>query len=196
MNDSSTALRFSIKHMVCPRCIQTVDRLARESGLEPASVVLGELTLAKPGTEAAMAVFREKLEAAGFAFTESESARLIQKVKTYIIERIHYGKGTQVLNLSEELAQHTACEYSRLSKLFSLTESMTIERYAALQRVEKVKEMLSYGEQSISEIALDLDYSSPAHLSADFKKITGMTPSAFRQLGVRGRRGLDEISDS
>lgn len=196
MSDSSAAVRFSIKHMVCPRCIETVERLARESGLRPASVVLGELTLQEPGTAAAMATFRGKLEAAGFAFTETEGARLIQKVKTYIIERIHYGKGTPELNLSVELARHTACEYSRLSKLFSMTESITIERFAALLRVEKVKEMLSYGEQSIAEIAMDLGYSSPAHLSADFKKITGMTPSAFRQLGVRGRRGLDQISDA
>ncbi|MGZ0655849.1 helix-turn-helix domain-containing protein [Coraliomargarita sp. W4R53] len=184
--------RRSIKHMVCPRCIQAVERIVRELGLEPIAVVLGEVTLKSQPSAQQLDVLKDRLEAAGFAFTETESARLINQVKSFIIDRIHHG-GDSSLKLSVELAQHTHCEYSRLSKLFSMSECITIERYAALQRIEKVKELLVYDEQNISEIALFLDYSSPAHLTAQFKKITGMTPSQFRALGVGGRRGLDAV---
>lgn len=184
--------RRSIKHMVCPRCIQAVERIVRELELEPTSVVLGEVTFKSQPTAQKLDVLKDRLEAAGFAFTETESARLINQVKTFIIDRIHHG-GDASLKLSAELAQHTHCEYSRLSKLFSLSECITIERYAALQRIEKVKELLVYGEQNISEVALFLDYSSPAHLTAQFKQITGMTPTQFRALGVGGRRSLDAV---
>ncbi|MGJ8653171.1 MAG: helix-turn-helix domain-containing protein [Opitutaceae bacterium] len=188
-------MQLSIKHMVCARCIEAVRRLALESGLTPTAVVLGEVSLADDCDARQLRVFRDKLEASGFAINETEHERLINQVKTLVIDRIHFGGGDTLLKLSVDLAQHTHCEYSRLSKLFSATESITIERYAALQRIEKVKELLVYQEQTISEIADSLGYSSAAHLTTQFKNITGMTPSQFRALGVSGRRSLDAVSE-
>lgn len=180
--------------MVCPRCIETVARIAREAGLVPLTTLLGEVTLQSPIDADQMDLFRQQIEASGFGFTESENARLINQVKSFIVDRIHHGGGDSELNMSTDLAEHTRCEYSRLSRLFSMNECMTIERYTALQRIEKVKELLVYNEMNIAEIALQLDFSSPAHLTSQFKKITGMTPSQFRTMGVAGRRSLDAIS--
>ena len=182
-----------IKNMVCRRCIQTVERIAREAGLVPDKLELGEIILPHPPAAEQARVLRAGLEEAGFAILESESARLINQVKSLIIDRIHHGQGSSALKLSAYLAQETHSDYSRLSKLFSATESVTIERYATLQRVERVKELLTYGELSISEIADELEYSSAAHLSSQFKQMTGMSPSAFRELGNRGRQSLDSV---
>lgn len=181
--------------MVCARCIEAVTQIAQKIGLKPTSIVLGEISFSSPLDSQQMHAFREELEARGFAINETENERLINKVKTLIINRIHsYDGDNTPLKLSAELTLKTHCDYSRLSKLFSATEGITIERYATLQRVEKVKELLVYETQTISEIADTLSYSSPAHLTTQFKNVTGMTPSQFRELGASGRRALDAVS--
>lgn len=193
MEPSRPQTQLVIKHMVCRRCIQTVDRIVREAGLFPAKVALGELVLSGPLSRDQLSILKDRLERVGFEIAESETAQLISKVKSLIIDRIHHRRGDPELKLSTYLARETHTDYSRLSKLFSTTESITIERYATLQKVERVKELLAYGEMTISEIADELDYSSAAHLSAQFRQITGMSPSEFRELGNRGRRSLDSV---
>ena len=184
---------LTIKHMVCRRCIQTVDRVVREAGLNPASIELGDLRLSRAPSPEELKSLQKKLEAAGFELAESETARLVSKVKALIIDRVHHDATAPPLKLSAFLAEETHTDYRRLSKLFSATESITIERYATLQKVEKVKELLAYAEQTVAEIADALGYSSAAHLSAQFKQTTGLTPTQFRALGSRGRRSLDSI---
>lgn len=181
--------------MVCARCIEAVTQIAHEIGLKPTSIILGEISFNSPLDSQQMHAFREELEVRGFAINETEHERLINQVKSLIIERIHFHSGDTPLKLSAELMLKTHCDYSRLSKLFSATEGITIERYATLQRVEKVKEFLVYEAQTISEIADALCYSSPAHLTTQFKNVTGMTPSQFRALGASGRRALDAVSE-
>ncbi|HSH09945.1 MAG TPA: helix-turn-helix transcriptional regulator [Oceanipulchritudo sp.] len=185
--------RVVIKHMVCQRCIETVGRIVREAGQEPLYVGLGELVLARIPDGESMEVLRKRLRAAGFDVAESETARLVSKVKSLIVERTHYNRGDSGLKLSAYLAQETGTDYDRLSRIFSATESITIERYATLQKIERVKELLAYGEMNVSEIADELGYSSAAHLSGQFKQVTGMTPSEFRELGARGRNQLDSL---
>ncbi len=186
-------VQLSIKHMVCARCVETVRELLREADLPPVSVSLGEVLLRRSPSVEQLAALSRKLKNHGFALIETESARLLNQVKALIVERVHHGRGEPHLKLSAYLAKHTGCDYARLSKLFSTVESMTIERYATRQRIEKVKELLVYDENSISEIAELMDYSSPAHLSAQFKQVTGMTPRAFRKLGASGRVGLEKL---
>jgi AraC-like DNA-binding protein len=182
-----------IKHMVCRRCIQTVERAARELGLVPTAVDLGELQLEEPLRADQLTALQQRLETEGFEIAESETARLINKTKSLIIQRIHHDPANASLKLSAFLAKETGTDFDRLSRLFSATESITIERYAMLQRIERVKELLAYGDQTVAQIADETGFSSAAHLSANFKQVSGMTPTQFRNLGARGRRPLDEV---
>lgn len=187
------AYTLTIKNMVCPRCIDAVTRIAESAELQPIQVTLGEVILSDPPTPFQKENFAKHLEENGFAIVESEQSRLISQIKTLIIDRIHYRNDFPEFKLSVYLSQKLNYDYSRLSKLFSSMEGITIERFATLQRLEKAKELLIYDQQNISEIAAQLDYSSSAHLSAQFKRETGMTPSEFKGLRNPPRTSLDAI---
>ena len=191
--DKIAPCAITIKNMVCPRCIDTVKRIVESTGLPLLEVKLGEIRLNAQPSAKQTEDLGKGLEANGFEIVQSVKARRINKIKTLIIDRIHYGGGNPEMTLSSYLSQELNYDYSRISKLFSSVEGMTIERFATLQRVEKIKELLIYDEGSIAEIAEQLDYSSPTHLSAQFKRETGMTPSKFRNHRPPMRRSLDSI---
>ena len=131
-----------------------------------------------------------------FDLLDDPKQKLVEQVKTLIINEVFYEKGKKPAhqNVSDFLAEKTGHEYPQLSALFSASEGITIEKYAIAQKIEKVKELLTYGELTISEIAFRLGYSSVQHLSSQFKQVTGQTPGGFRQERGRGqRRSLDEV---
>jgi AraC-like DNA-binding protein len=132
------------------------------------------------------------LRTVGFELIDDKRSKLIEQIKTYIIETVQYKEEPRQKRFSELLSQHLHHDYSYLSKLFSEVEGITIEQYVINQKIEKVKELLLYDELSLSQIAFQLGYSSTAHLSAQFKKLTGFTPSQFKQMGVQSRKALDE----
>lgn len=179
--------------MVCPRCIQVVEQLASESGIEATGVKLGELTLREVPGEKKYHLLKKRLEENGFEIVESKKALEISKIKSLIIKRVHYGQGSLEQNLSAYLSDKLNSDYSRLSKLFTAMEGMTIERFTTLQRIEKAKELLIYDQLNITEIAEQLDYSSPAHFSAQFKQETGVSPSNFRNLRNPPRKAIDSL---
>lgn len=187
-------IKLHIKNMVCNRCKMVVEQGLKGLGLHPASVQLGEVileenTLTTPQTNAV----RKALQQYGFELLDDKKAQLLDQIKTFIIETIHYKEALSGLNFSTLLSQHFHHDYSYLSKLFSEVEGITIEQYLLLQKIEKVKELLHYNELSLSQIAMELGYSSTAHLSAQFKKLTGLTPTQFKNLGTHQRRPLDHI---
>jgi len=184
-----------IKNMVCNRCIYMVDQLARQSGLTPQSVRLGEIELAGLPTLAQQATLEQKLHEFGFELLTGQKHRTIEKIKTLVIEHIQQDDHLKEKGplFSTLLAEALHKDYSSLSKLFSEAEGITIERYIIEQKIEKVKEWLAYDELTLSEMADRLGYSSVAHLSAQFKKTTGFTPSAFRKQKDHHRRPLDKI---
>lgn len=188
-------MQLFIKNMVCPRCIAAVETTLNDLGMPLLYVRLGEARLATTPTAANLARLGKRLKSQGFELLDDTRRRQIEQIKTLIIERIHYppddhrGKVSQ--SLSDQLSRHLHREYSQLSKLFSETEGITIEQYAILQRIEKVKELLTYNEMSLGQISDQLNYSSIAHLSAQFKKVTGLTPTQFRAQGIR--RPLDGL---
>ncbi len=184
---------IAIKHMVCPRCVSTVESIAARLGLQIESVSLGEVRLSQPSTEAELRSFAEELKTSGFELLVSKERRLINKIKSLILERIHYADIASALKLSVYLSESLKHDYSYLSKVFSSVEAMTIERYSMLQRVERAKELLSYNELNVTEIAELLDFSSAAHFSAQFKRETGMSPSEFKKAKHPSRRSLDAI---
>jgi len=184
---------ITIKNMVCPRCIQSVEQIASNLGLPLLQVKLGEATFEGTLTEDRKSELSKKLAEAGFEIVENSNTRRINRIKTLIIERVHHQEAAPEQNLSDYLSSKLNYEYSRISKLFSSIEGITIERYATLQRIERAKELLVYDQQSITEIAEELGYSSPAHFSNRFKSETGMTPKQFKGMLDPPRRGIDAI---
>ena len=187
------AYSIAIKHMVCPRCLTTVQSIAAEVGIELVSISLGEVFATTEPSENRLRLFSERLEASGFSIVLSKERKLINKMKSLILKRIHYPDDIAATKLSVYLAAGLSYDYSYLSKVFSSVEAMTIERYFTLQRVERAKELLSYDELNVTEIAEQLDFSSAAHFSAQFKQETGMPPSQFKKLKAPARRTLDSI---
>ena len=182
-----------IKHMVCDRCIMAVTKVLERLGLTPVSVVLGRAELPEAPTESQKEEIRKSLEALGFELIDDPRIRIVEQVKNLIIEWVHRSGRRPHVNLSQYLASECRHDYSTLSKLFSETQGTTIEKYCIAQKIERAKELLGYGELSLGEIAEHLDYSSTAHLSAQFKTLTGLTPRQYKQQKSLPRIPLDKV---
>lgn len=179
--------------MVCNRCIMVVQNELDKLGLDVKNIRLGEVTLDNELTTEQKTKLDSALTPLGFEVIDDKKGRIIEKIKTAIIELVHHQNNNTKTNLSEVLSSTLHHDYNYLSNLFSEVEGTTIEKYFIAQRIEKVKELLVYDELSLSEIALRLNYSSVAYLSNQFKKVTGLTPSHFRQIREDKRKPLDEV---
>jgi AraC family transcriptional regulator len=187
-----------IKNMVCNRCIASVKQELERQGLHPEKVSLGEAILKEDQlTEAQRAKLDAALNTLGFERIDDRKARLIESIKKKAIQMIHQSdKLSLKLNWSSVFAEELHYEYSYLSSLFSSVEGITLEQYVIRQKIERVKELLFYDELTLSEIADRLGYSSVAHLSSQFKKVTGFTPSELKKSREidRRRKPLDSVS--
>jgi AraC family transcriptional regulator len=187
-------MELHIKNMVCGRCIKKVKEIVEASGAAITNIQLGVVVLKNALTTQQEDIIRTQLEEEGFALLEEQKAKLVEQVKQLIIELVHYGNLDEMKeNLSVYLSARTHRDYNYISNLFSSSENITIEQYFILQKIEKVKEWLVYDEFTLSEMSFKLGYSSVAHLSNQFKKITGFTPSAFKKLKDHHRRHLDKL---
>jgi AraC-like DNA-binding protein len=183
-----------IKNMVCNRCISAVGRELKKLGLKPLSVVLGTAIVEGQIDAETMRQIDESLLLIGFEMIDDKKSRLVENIKTEVISYIHYDPELLGnLNFSDYLSEKLGYDYSYLSSLFSAVEGLTIEKYIILQRIEKVKELLIYDELALKEIAYKLGYSSVQHLSNQFKKVTGLTPSFFKKIKENKRRPLDQV---
>ena len=178
--------------MVCPRCIESVREIFNELGIKAIDVKLGEVKTNEAIDDGKKDALEEKLKAHGFELLEGKKSKLIGQIKTIIIKEIHYSDKPLLVNFSTLLSENLHYEYSYLSRLFSSVEGITIEKFIVSQKIEKVKELLFYDELTLSEIAFRMNYSSVSHLSSQFKKETGMTPSEYKK-GSAGRRPIDSI---
>jgi len=186
-------MKLYLKNMVCNRCILVVKQELEAMNLHPLSLTLGEVELSKALTDEEKNELGTRLLALGFELIDDKKSRLIAQIKSLIIELVHQQDSELKTNLSDYLSLKMHHDYSYLSGLFSEVEGTTIERYFIAQRIEKVKELLVYDELSLSEIAFRLNYSSVAHLSNQFKKTTGLTPSHFKNIKAEKRKPLDEV---
>ncbi|WP_312334853.1 AraC family transcriptional regulator [Sphingobacterium sp.] len=182
-----------IKNMVCNRCIMVVQNELDKLGLEVKNIRLGEVTLEQEPTTEEKKKLEEALIPLGFQLIDDKKSRIIEKIKNAIIELVHHQDSEIKTNLSDVLSSKLHHDYNYLSNLFSEVEGTTIEKYFIAQKVEKVKELLVYDELSLSEIAFRLNYSSVAYLSNQFKKVTGLSPSHFKQIREDKRKSLDEV---
>jgi len=183
-----------IKNMVCNRCIMVVRQLLEAAGLHPTEVQLGQVQLAEEITADQLQTIQVQLQALGFELLDDKKQKIIERIKTVIIDLVHSQNDQLIrVNHSAYIATELDRDYGYLSSLFSEVEGITIEKYIIHQKIERVKELLMYDELSLSEIADQLHYSSVAHLSNQFKKVTGLTPSHFRQLKEKKRKPLDQV---
>lgn len=191
--------KIHIKNMVCPRCIMSVREIFRKNGIEPADVNLGTVTLDTEAQDklasddALIRKIKRSLEELGFEMIDDKRMQIVERIRIGVIEFVHNPEIQDNTKLSEYLQRKCLKEYSALSKLFTEIKGMTIEKYCILQKVEFVKELLFYGELSVSEIADMLHYSSVAHLSAQFKSITGISPTSFRQMKDKPLTSIDSF---
>lgn len=188
-------MKLVVRNMVCDRCRAAVRRVLVAQGMDVKQVDLGEVELEGEPAPAQLEAARASLEAEGFELVDSREAAMIARIKATIVKLVHHSEaGGGRVKLSEHLGDALHHAYAGLSTLFSQVEGITIEQYFLLQRMERVKELIKYDELTLSEIAHRTGFSSVAHLSAQFKKLTGMTPSAFKAMGP-GRTPLDRVGD-
>lgn len=182
-----------IKNMVCNRCKLFVEERLKQLGFTPVVVELGKAIVSEQLSAEDLSKIKSSLESIGFELIDDRSTRIVEEIKTAIIKLVNQKDGNLKENLSDYLSNVCHSDYSALSKLFSEVTCTTIEKYWLAQKIEKVKELLMYNELNLSEIAFKLNYSSTAHLSAQFKTITGMTPTQFKKCKKNLRKPLDQV---
>lgn len=185
--------KIYIKNMVCDRCKLVVGNELEKLAIHPIAVELGEVTLETEMTAADKNELAIRLNELGFELIDDKKTRLTENIKKHIIDLVHHQDGNLKVNLSDYLGQKLNHDYNYISNLFSEIEHITIEKYFIAQKIERVKELIAYGELSLSEIAYQLNYSSIGHLSNQFKKITGQTPSQFKNNNEDKRKSLDQV---
>lgn len=179
--------------MVCDRCKMVVTNELEKSGMSFSTVDLGEVTLTKEPTAEQLENFKNQISAIGFELIEDKTARVISQIKSVVLRYVRENASSRKFKFSNFLADNLAKDYNYLSSHFSSLEGTTIEQYLINQKIERVKELLVYDELSLSEIARELGYSSLQHLSNQFKKVTGLTPSHFKRIKENKRKPLDQV---
>jgi AraC-like DNA-binding protein len=185
--------KLLIKNMVCNRCIMTVDSVLSGLKIPFSHVKIGEVDLERKLTKEETEAAKASLEKVGFEIIETRVNKIIEDIKKRVLEYVGLGMDGQDIKLSAFITRHLPYDYSYLSDLFSSIEGRTIEQFFIYQRIEKVKELLVYDQLSLTEISYQTGFSSVHHLSAQFKKVTGLTPSYFKKIGAEKRRSLDNI---
>jgi AraC family transcriptional regulator len=188
-------MKLRIKNMVCDRCILAVEEILHQEATPYHRVIYGEIHLQGELTRDQKERLLKRLNQTGFELIENHSTALIENIRQFVRKRARNENGDydKKLTLSRYLSGKVNHEYTYLSSLFSSAEGRTIETYFIEQRIERAKELLSYGQMTLSQIAFELEYSSVAYLSNQFKKVTGLTPTYYRETGVATRKSLDKV---
>jgi transcriptional regulator GlxA family with amidase domain len=173
---------LQIKNMVCPRCVMAVENLLYDKHIPFEKVVLGKAILPSKPSKTELLALEEVLVRMGFEILQDKDVKRIEKIKTSLHECLQKEEIPSGFNLSEFIKSKLNEDYSKLSHLFSSMEGVTIEKFFISLKIDKVKEWLFYEETTLSEISYKLDYSSVQHLSSQFKKVTGMTPSEYKKM--------------
>ena len=182
-----------VKNMVCNRCVMAVSQELEKLNLKTIRMNLGEVELLKEPTAKQLQQLADRLNSLGFEILDDQNQKQIEKIKGLLIKKVQSGDIEEHFSIIQFLSTALYKDYSYISRLFSEVEGITLEHFFLLQKIEKVKEWLVYGEMNLSEISYKLGYSSVAHLSSQFKKITGLTPSHFKKLGSSHRKPLDKV---
>ena len=179
--------------MVCIRCKLVVKNVVSKLGLTLICVELGEVQIQEFICKEQLERLKEELLQFGLELMDDKKSVLIQKIKNVVVELVHYSDEPLLVNFSEYLSKKLQHDYTYLANLFSEIQGTTIEKFIISHKIERVKELLVYDELTLSEISVQMHYSSVAYLSTQFKKVTGLTPSHFKQLKQKRRSMLDNM---
>jgi AraC-like DNA-binding protein len=182
--------------MVSNRCKMVVKEILKEMDLHFILVDLGEVDIMEDITPEQRELLKSELQESGLELMDDKKSILIEKIKTIIIQMIHHTEEDIKINFSDYLSEKLHHNYNYLANMFSEVQGITIEHFIINHKVEKIKELMIYGELTITEIAYKMNYSSVAHLSTQFKKVTGLSPSHFKQLKDKRRNPIEEIGIS
>jgi len=188
-------MKLFIKYMVSTRCKMVVKEELKKIGLHFVFVDLGEIEIMENITDEKRALLKKGLLNSGLELMEDKKAILIEKIKNVIIEMVHYSDEIPKVNYSDYISEKLNHDYTYLSNIFSEVKGMTIQQFIINHKIERAKELLLYDEYNLTEISYKLNYSSVAHLSNQFKKVTGLTPSHFKKLKEKRRNPIEEIGD-
>lgn len=186
-------MKIYIKYMVSLRCKMVVKEELKKLGLHFIVVDLGEVEILEELSESQHNALKEALQNSGLELMDDKRSVLIEKIKNVIVGMIHYSDELPKINYSDYISEKLNYDYTYLSNLFSEVKGITIQQYIILHKIERVKELILYEEFNLTEISYILQYSSVGHLSNQFKKITGLTPSQFKLMKNKRRRSLEDI---
>ena len=189
-------MKLFIKNMVSNRCKMIVKSELEELGLHFIMVQLGEVEILEDLTADCQNLLNDRLKLSGLGLLDDKKSMLIEKIKNIIIELVHFSDKQLIVNFSDYLSEKLNYNYTYLANLFSENQGTTIEHFLLTHKIERVKELLVYDEISLTEIAWKLHYSSVAHLSNQFKKMTGLTPSSYKNFRLKRRSGSEKIDSS
>jgi AraC-like DNA-binding protein len=181
--------------MVSNRCKTAVKEELKKLGLHFIFVDLGEVEIMEELSDEQRVQFKTALFDLGFELMDDKRAVLIEKIKTIIIEMVHNSEEIIKMNFSDFLSEKLNHDYTYMANLFSEVQGTTIEHFIISHKIERIKELIIYGELNITEIAWKMNYSSVAHLSNQFKKMTGLSPSHFKQLKVKSRSPIEDVGN-
>lgn len=188
-------MKLFIKYMVSNRCKMLVKEELKKLGLHFVVVDLGEVDIMETLTLYQRSQLKEALLESGLELMDDKRAVLIEKIKTVIINMVHHSDEIPKMNFSNFLSEKLNQDYTYLSNLFSEVQGTTIEHFIIAHKTERIKELIIYDELNITEIAWKMNYSSVAHLSSQFKKVTGLSPTHFKQLKVKKRSPIEDIGN-
>lgn len=186
-------MKLYIKYMVSLRCKLVVKEALEKLGLHYVILELGSVEIMNDLTEVQREKLRKTLLLSGLELMDDKKAMLIEKIKNIIIEMVHYTDELPKVNYSEYISEKLGLDYTHISKIFSEVKGITIEQYTIAHKIERVKELLLYNELNLTQISYIMNYSSVSHLSKQFKKVTGLTPSFFKQLKDKKRVTLENV---
>ena len=186
-------MKLYIKNMVCSRCKMVIKSELENLGLNLITVELGEVEIQERDIKIVKNELLKRLHSLGFDLIDSKKSKTIEKIKNLIVDLIYNKNNDIKTNLSEYLSKSLLQDYNTLSTLFSEVENTTIEKYFINQKIERVKELLTYNELTLNEIAHQLNYSTTSYLSNQFKKVTGFSPSYFKQLKDKKRKQIEDL---
>ncbi|WP_235689660.1 helix-turn-helix domain-containing protein [Fulvivirga lutea] len=185
--------KLYIKYMVSLRCKMMVKEELRKLGLHYVNVDLGVIEVLENISDAQRSQLRDNLLRSGLELLDDGKSILIEKIKNLITEMIHYSEELPKVNYSDHISEKLNYDYTYLANTFSEVKGITIQQYIIINKIERVKELLIYDELTLTEIAYKMHYSSVAHLSHQFKKITGLTPTFYKQLKDKRKRNLEDL---
>jgi len=191
--DREASVKLFIKYMVSTRCKITVKEALKKMGVHFVIVELGEVDIMEDLSLKQREILKQELLGSGLEVIDDKRSILIERIKNTVIDMVHNSDELIKTNFSNYLSDRLHHDYTYMANLFSEVQGTTIEQFVIANKVERIKELIIYNELNITEIAWKLNYSSVAHLSNQFKKVTGLTPSHFRQLKDKRRIPIDEI---